>query len=453
VASIQKKGSGWYCTFYHASERYTFAIGKVDEAEAKAVSAKTDYLLMRMNQGLVHLPDGADIVQFVQLDGNLPKAGPLPETVFREFCALYLKAVGDGAIETNTLCTVNTHLVLQRRLNELLRSDRKSFALSDLRSCGPRHVLEMYFCKSYTAIGARGILGFFGRFAQQASQRCAVVLDHVARTLGESFAMGKLSVSHLQRHIDRRKKVVTGVTIKKEIDTLRTAWNWSVRLGKVKGDFPSHGLIYPKETDKLPLMTWTEIERRIAAGGDPDTLWECLYLTLPEIEEFLAFVKTRKAPPWFYPMILFAAHTGTRRSEMIRAMCEDVNLAEGVVTICEKKRVKGRLTTRRVPLSDTLAEELRIWMPGRISLFGSGAAARSVQGTQKAFVRAVKGSKWAVVPGYHALRHAFVSALVTKGVDQRIIEELAGHMDEKTSRRYRHLAPNLKADAIKSVFR
>jgi integrase len=133
-------------------------------------------------------------------------------------------------------------------------------------------------------------------------------------------------------------------------------------------------------------------------------------------------------------------------------MVEDVDLDDKVVTIREKKRVKGRLTTRRVPLSDTLAEELSVWMPGRVSLFGTGHSPRSAQGVQKAFVRALKGSKWSVMRGYHTLRHAFVSALVAKGIDQRIIQEFAGHMDERTSRRYRHIAPGIQSEALKSVF-
>ncbi len=29
MASIQKKGHGWYCTFYHANQRHTFAVGRV----------------------------------------------------------------------------------------------------------------------------------------------------------------------------------------------------------------------------------------------------------------------------------------------------------------------------------------------------------------------------------------------------------------------------------------
>ncbi len=138
-------------------------------------------------------------------------------------------------------------------------------------------------------------------------------LAHLAATLGESFAVGDLTLGNLQKHIDRRKADVAGTTIKKEIDTFRSPWNWGARMGYVKGPFPSGGLVYPKGEAKLPFMTRAEIERRLAAGGDPDELWECLYLTEPEITEFLDFVQASKARPWVYAMCVMAAHTGARR--------------------------------------------------------------------------------------------------------------------------------------------
>jgi hypothetical protein len=205
MASIQRKGDGWYCQFLFRGRRDAFAIGKVDEDEARNVSASVGYVLMRLKQGMTQLPAGADIVTFVLHSGQPPEDGaePVPETSFADFPDAYLKTVGDGAIESNTLETVEIHL------------------------------------------------------------------DHFASTLGERFPMGSLSLSHLQRHIDRRKPKVAGVMNRKEIDSLRTAWNWSARMGSVSGDFPATGLIYPKEREKLPFMTWAEIERRIKAGGNP----------------------------------------------------------------------------------------------------------------------------------------------------------------------------------------
>lgn len=78
-------------------------------------------------------------------------------------------------------------------------------------------------------------------------------------------------------------------------------------------------------------------------------LWESLYLKRPEIEEFLLHVRDRGTLPWVDPMVAFAAYTGARRSEMLRALATDVDLTGRVVIVREKKRVKGKRSTRTAP--------------------------------------------------------------------------------------------------------
>ncbi len=41
-----------------------------------------------------------------------------------------------------------------------------------------------------------------------------------------------------------------------------------------------------------------------------EVLWESLYLTRPEIAEFLLYVRRHGTLPWVYPMMAFAAYTG-----------------------------------------------------------------------------------------------------------------------------------------------
>ncbi len=62
------------------------------------------------------------------------------------------------------------------------------------------------------------------------------------------------------------------------------------------------------------------------------------------------------------------------------------------------------------------------------------------------------GSEWAVVRGYHVLRHSFVSACASRGVDLRMLQEWCGHMSPEMQRRYLHLYPSVQAEAMKSVF-
>ena len=203
-------------------------------------------------------------------------------------------------------------------------------------------------------------------------------------------------------------------------------------------------------------MTWDEAERRIAAGDDPKKVWDRLYLRPAEITELLEYVKTRPISPWVVPMFVFAAYTGARRSEIVRVLPSDIDLHSGFVTLRERKRDKTRTTTRRVPVSTVLRDSLVQWMKDRANgkaLFCKrDGKAIPLSVTQNYFKRALQNSKWSVIRGWHTLRHSFVSACASCGVDQRMLQEWCGHMSPEMSRRYAHLWPSSQQEAIKSVF-
>jgi integrase len=190
-----------------------------------------------------------------------------------------------------------------------------------------------------------------------------------------------------------------------------------------------------------------------------------------------------------------AGHTGIRRSELIRMLACDVDFAGGSVIIREKKRVKNKRSTRRAPLMPLLRDALTAWLsghPGSPMLFcQSGDVARSKtrsrttshqNGKGRAttlygrmatvkrrqdlpgpepltagecydhFKRTLAGSKWQVVRGLHTLQHSVASCLAAAGVDQRIIDDMLGHVSEEMRRRYRHLTPQVKSQAVLAVF-
>src|SRR5207244_3106697 len=56
---------------------------------------------------------------------------------------------------------------------------------------------------------------------------CKLHLGHFCRALGDGFVLHELSLLHLQEYIDRRaKKGISPVTMRKELATVRAAWNW-----------------------------------------------------------------------------------------------------------------------------------------------------------------------------------------------------------------------------------
>ena len=238
-------------------------------------------------------------------------------------------------------------------------------------------------------------------------------------------------------------------------------------MGKLLGEFPRKGLRLPKTSEKPPFQTWQEIDRQIERGGLTDAqqeeLWSCLYLTLQEIDQLLEYVEQHASQPWIYPMFVMAAHTGARRSELLRSQVTDFDGDE--VIIHELKRVRGKQTTRRVPMSSRLREAIDQWLadhPGGNYTFCQTAVARSKKirrspapvtppESRDHFTRTLRGSKWAKIRGWHCLRHSFISNLACKGVDQRLIDGFVGHTTEAMRRRYTHLFPDSRQAAIQSV--
>ncbi|MBM4073199.1 MAG: site-specific integrase [Planctomycetes bacterium] len=304
-------------------------------------------------------------------------------------------------------------------------------------------------------------------------------LRHFAKTVGNGFPIQTLSTIQVQQHIDRRarkkglrKRPLSPMTLKKEVTSLRACWNWGLSAGLLVGTFPNNkALKYPKGDAKPHFQTWKEIERKIARGGlsaaEIKDLWDCLFLTLNEINELLSFVEETARHDFLYPMFVFVAHTGARRSEMLRALIDDVDFDGQTVLLRERKRSREQRTFRRVPLSPLLERVLRDWIgrhPGGPSLFCLGLdVPRSKKHRQSPgpltrdeahdhFVRAVAHSKWDVLRGWHVFRHSFVSNCAARGVDQRLIDDWVGHQTEAMRKRYRHLFPDQQRHAIQTVF-
>ena len=435
MASLQERNGSYRVIFSYQRRLRSFTIGKVGKHEAEIKARQVDYLLMRLKQGLITLPEDVDIVAFLEHDGKALNPGPTLPGTRRHAVTLghlqdrYLSTHANGTIEANSLKTCKLHL------------------------------------------------------------------GHLTRELGSGFPLAELSLAKLQEYVNRRAEAkLSPATIRKELATLRAAWNWGEPMGLTSGRFPYRALRFPKADEKPPFMTMAEIQRQVAAGGDPSSLWDALYLQASEVSELLAHVKERAAHPWIYPLFCFAAHTGTRRSEIVRATVADIDFTGNTVLVREKKRNRIQRTTRRIPLTPFLEGVLREWLaihPGGSALFcHAETVARSKKRSQTTghqdaknrpssqkgrmaavknreqqvpaaltcnevhdhFKRVLAGTKWKRMRGLHTLRHSFISACASKGVDQRLVQEWAGHMNEATSKRYRHLYPSAQQEAIARVF-
>lgn len=294
-------------------------------------------------------------------------------------------------------------------------------------------------------------------------------MAHLERLIGAGTKINVISAKSLQDYVTVRSKeksksgsTIGSRTIKKELGTLTAVWNqWAVPQGLATAPLPTKFLTFDKERAKPPFQTRQQIERQIARGKlspeDNAALWDCLFLTLPEVGEVLEFLRLKRCPAYVYPLFVFAAHTGARRSEMLRSRVTDFDFDANVVIIREKKREREKeVTYRTVPMTPALAEAMRTWFAvhpgGPFTVCTSTGKAISVQLAAHTFVRVLRKSAWSILPGWHCFRHSFISNCVAKGIDQRLVDQWVGHTTEAMRRRYSHLVPKTSQEALRTVF-
>ena len=438
MATLQlRNGTSYRVLFQYDGKRFNLPVGQVSRNDAELVMTQVDLILGRIKAGLLKVPGDVDIVEVVRYGGVIPaKAAPKLQAKVK--------------------------LTLARLHSEYVAAHKNSLAANTLGE------IETHF-------------------------------KHLKETFGESFVVEILELGDLQRHVKRRElmknsrgKTISAVTVQKDLVSFRIAWRWAVEGKLLTGNFPRMKSVRFKPTeDKLPFMTYAEVERQLAQGGDAEKLWECLYLDPSELNELLEHIRSRiEAPEWLYPMVCLAAFTGVRRSELTRAEVADLDLGLLVITVREKKRKKGTSTTRRVPIAKPLEPILQDWLAKRPSgvpfLFaefgtrlrsrtrgkttgnktgehgrGSNVIVRDAPTTSGVTPDAAShhldrvlaaSEKWKHLKGWHILRHSFISACANKGVDQRVIDEVVGHQSEEQRKRYRHLYPKVMKEAINRVF-
>lgn len=410
MASLEKRGNAFRIVFRHQGIKYARSLETTEERAAKSALARLEDMLHRVQIGAVLVPPGTNFVEFLLSDGRAqPQAKPGVLTLASLFSNYFAK-LPDGNLESSTIRTMEIH----------------------------QKQLERHF--------------------------------------GKSFVIDGLTTTDLQGYIEKRSKdpgrkgrKVTPTTIKKAIITLRTVWNWGRQHKLIIQPYPSRGLKYPKGDEKPPFMTFAEVEKRVKRLSEADAadLWECVFLSLAEIDDLLKFVKQNARHPFLYPMFVFAAHTGARRSEILRSKLTDLDFESNLITIHERKKSHDKRTTRQVPMSPLLREALLEWLKvhfGGSYTFTQGlkvfksrkqrteCAPLTINEAHHHFRRTLEGAKWETLRGWHVFRHSFCSNCAAKGIDQRIIDDWVGHLSEDMVRRYRHLLPDQRQQAIKRVF-
>lgn len=163
------------------------------------------------------------------------------------------------------------------------------------------------------------------------------------------------------------------------------------------------------------------------------------------------------ADEWLKPIIMVAALTGLRMSNVLNLCWSQINMQHGLIQVGKTKNGKSI----RVHISDGLMDilryldRIRFLHDDRVFRYEGQYSARKER-VSRAFKRAwrnackVEKIPWTTPqgPSFHDLRHAFCSWLANAGVDIGIIQELAGHSSTNVTKRYVHFMDDILFSAV-----
>lgn len=177
-----------------------------------------------------------------------------------------------------------------------------------------------------------------------------------------------------------------------------------------------------------------------------------VYLTEPELRRLLHVAEISEDPWAMRDLVVLKllAYTGIRRSELIAANWNDVDLGEKVLKIQKGKGNKQRL----IPLADDLVELLTAYLQTRLPLenpalvlgnWRTRISKRLIGSIVRKYVKKA-GIKKPITA--HKLRHTFATVLLEKNVDLVSIQQLLGHSDLSTTEIYVHTNAERLRDAV-----
>lgn len=417
VASIHKRGSIWYVSFRFGGTQFLPSLKTEDEKAANITLGRIKETIQLLNTGRIKLPPQPtreQTIQFIVSGGTLtekPQVLECPdiESVFRQY------------FETHTAS------------------------------------------KEETTVNGESIHA-----------------SHFKRLLGPTLLFSQISTDQLQHYANKRSKEdgirgrkVSPETILKEFRTFNQIWKMAVSKGYVTGPSPAKGVKLALIDEKPPFMTWEEIETIIRRGGLTESqqkeYWDRLFLDETQVLELLEHVRVNAEHPFVHVAVAFAAFTGARRSEIVRSQIEDWDLQREIVRIREKKGSRKKKTTfREVDIHPKLFAIMTEWLKnhpgGQFTIVAPANLANSrnkqpvpspltPDQAHDHFHRALSGSKWQVLKGWHVLRHSFCSNCARKGISDATIDAWMGHRgDEDIKKRYRHLFRSDRRKYMRDLF-
>lgn len=179
------------------------------------------------------------------------------------------------------------------------------------------------------------------------------------------------------------------------------------------------------------------------------------FLTSEEAHRLLSALHVRS--PQTHDMALTSLHTGMRFGEIASLRWENVDLSRRVIRVVDTKNEESRtahVTDEMAAMFSGLQADRNgaLVFPGRDGKVMSGISATYERTVAELGMNSgITDTRGKVV--FHTLRHTFASWMVMEGVPLSEVGELLGHSDLEMTRRYAHLAPEKKRQAVSSMER
>lgn len=258
----------------------------------------------------------------------------------------------------------------------------------------------------------------------------------LAEFLGPDTEVDKISLQDLRFCVGSLSAQKYSVaSINRFIASLRSLFAYSLKFGRIKIN-PALQIKSLKSPKHLPnFMTGTEVDELCAAPQKKALLWQSRDKALFEL--------------------LYSS--GCRVAELASLKLSDITNG-GKSALVTGKGKKDRIVyfeeDAQKALFDYLSERkallLRLKLPGQKALFvnekGGPLTTRGIRWIVARY-SGPEGTNRHVSP--HAFRHTFATAMISKGADVRVVQEMLGHSSISTTQRYTHVTTQQLIDTYK----
>jgi integrase/recombinase XerD len=131
---------------------------------------------------------------------------------------------------------------------------------------------------------------------------------------------------------------------------------------------------------------------------------------------------------------------GLRVSELVNIKISDIDSKRMQVLIRQGKGKKDRYVNLPQSVLVEMRDYFKTYKPKDFLFEGMYGGQYSVRSVQAVFKQAMKKARIRKITGVHSLRHSYATHLLEQGTDIRLIQELLGHKDIRTTEIYTHVS-------------